>query len=643
MSHRRCVIVLFTACLWLGTAVAEKNSQRDLSRAEVIAFLRAMVDDVERWHLKTDPTSEQKGTLNEFVVRTFLKGDRLPKTDQGQWGQWVQAGAGDTYHSASYYVAGLIHAWRATGEDRYLNAAITQHLPLMVRMCRESDTLFPEQIPTVRAGVTLKIEKPMKGYIPFWWDDGSSRFLNLMPEYGGLIIGGFDPKTDLRRKGYIRKVSQHLAQSLGVMFAEAWWIEKDAKIGEAIVLHQEFWEKTSPWGNMWSVAAPAGLINGNEKWLRRGANIWKTVYEAGQGSMGVRYQRDRRFQGPAIADGQHYRYYGDLAANEGKLSDKNAAYLINQGLNQTLLAEAWSDDPPFDPGIERYDRGKGTWEWINGKPRIYRSKREVPHGSRVGPQHLVLTALGLQALRAKPELWDSLPTNLYPEDWIVPIQQSSESEERWSEPWSPREGVSLRAAARRHSLRLRGEVKGESLQLRVRLVPPDVVPPNRKNERRPEGVFTLGSTGIKSHNDEGEVLILTTNKVAPASGGWFSFEIEIPYTRVKDQKEWVNGSDHFRYEVIAGEEKRIANLHTPAGDLEPFLAGYLKQGLFNWKEIFDEKGYIPGTMFKKAQWGPEDKGKVSHLYGYAFLTSACAQYLIYLDGKTYWDLLSASI
>ncbi len=631
--------LVFTLIAGFASGQDEKPDKPTITPAEVTQFLAAMTDDVERWHLKSDPKSEQRGTLNEFVVRTFLKGDKLPETDQGQWGQWIQAGAGDTYHSAAYYVAGMIHAWRATGDERYLHAAKTQHLPLMVRMSRESDTLFPEQIPTFRAGVEMKIEKPMKGYIPFWWDDGSTRFLKPMPA-SDKYIGGTGEDPVAIRQGYIRSVSQHLAQSLGVMFIEAWWMDRDPLIAEATVLHQQFWDQVSPWGNMWSVAAPAGLISGNQKWLRAGANIWKSPYEAGRGAMGVRYQRKRKFQGPAIADGQHYRYYGDLAANAGKLSDENAAYLINQGLNHSLLPEAWSDDPPFQPGIERYDRGKGTWYWIHGKPHIYRSKREVPHGSRKGPQHLVLTALGMQALRGKPDLWDSLPGE-FPDDLVVPIQQSPQNAETWSESWVPGEGTSLQLAARRHSLRIRGNVRGDSIEIRVRLTQPEVIPKNRQGERRPEGVFTIAAAGAKAANDEGEVLALTTKTVTPAAGG-FSFEIEIPYTRMKGQNEWINGADHFRYEVIVGDQTRIANLHTPAKDVGPFLEDFVERGLANWKRVFDEKGYIPGTMYKKSEWGPEDNSNISHLYGYAFLTSACAQYLIYLDGKNYWDLLTAS-
>ena len=641
MKRHHYAIVSISIFSWSVLIAGWSVSQdKKFSREDAAAFLSTMTDDVERWHLKTDPKSEQRGTLNEFVVRTLLKGDKLPETSQGQWGQWVQAAAGDTYHSASYYVAGMVHAYRATGDGRYLRAVKTQHLPLMVRMVLNSDTLFPEQIPTVRAGVEMKIEKPIKGYIPFWWDDGSSRFLKPT-DSSARTVGGNGSKT--HRHGYLRSVSQHLAQSMGVMFLEAWLLDKDPKVGEATVIHQEFWDKVSPWGNMWSVAAPAGLINGNKKWLRAGSRIWESPYHAGCGAMGVRvHQRDRKFQGPAIADGQHYRYIGNLAAHGGKLSDENATYLINFGLNHSLLPEAWSDSPSFQPGIERYDRGAGTWEWINGKPRIYRSKREVPHGSRMGPQHLALAVLGLQALRVKSELWDSLPGKFYPDDLEVPVQQGEVNAEKWSKPWTVNEGTDLELSARRHSLRIRGKVKGSTLKIRVRLTPPAVKNPKRKEERRPEGIFTVSATGeISGVNDTGQSLVFLEKKVTPMAGG-FGFQLDIPYTWIKDQNEWINGSDHFRYEIIVGEKTRIANLHTPAKDAAQFLEDFVSRGLANWKQIFDEKGYIPVSMYRKHRWGPADGNDISHLYGYAFLTSTCAQYMIYLDGKTYWELIAGS-
>src|SRR5262245_46394650 len=88
------------------------------THSDATAFLTVLADYVERWHLQKD-ASPQRGTVHEFVVTSRLKGEHLPDVNPGQWGQWVQCVGGDTIHAAAWYAIGMIHAWRATGDERY--------------------------------------------------------------------------------------------------------------------------------------------------------------------------------------------------------------------------------------------------------------------------------------------------------------------------------------------------------------------------------------------------------------------------------------------------------------------------------------------------------------------------------------------
>jgi hypothetical protein len=154
------------------------------------------------------------------------------------------------------------------------------------------------------------------------------------------------------------------------------------------------------------------------------------------------------------------------------------------------------------------------------------------------------------------------------------------------------------------------------------------------------GIFTLSDDGaVTATNESDDSLKVAAQSIVPRGDG-FDFEIEVPYTAAKGQAEWINGVDHFGYEVQVGDASRTAYFLTPSSEVKAYLDGYLTEGLANWKAVFDEKGYIPGALHKHVRWGEgNDKREISHLYGYAFLTSACAQYLLYLDGQSYWNLL----
>ena len=84
ISPKHCWIVNLTLLVLILTRPHCFADEAALSRADIKLFLSEMADDVERWHLKSDPTSQQRGTIYEFVVRSKLHSDHLPDTDQGR-------------------------------------------------------------------------------------------------------------------------------------------------------------------------------------------------------------------------------------------------------------------------------------------------------------------------------------------------------------------------------------------------------------------------------------------------------------------------------------------------------------------------------------------------------------------------------
>jgi hypothetical protein len=132
-------------------------------------------------------------------------------------------------------------------------------------------------------------------------------------------------------------------------------------------------------------------------------------------------------------------------------------------------------------------------------------------------------------------------------------------------------------------------------------------------------------------NDRGEPLLMEAT-VEPA-GGASRFVLRIPYTVVKDQKPWINGIEHGRYSIGVGERIRNFHLASSRQQVEAWLEHELGAGLRTWQAIFREKGYVPTGISAGFIWDDlSDSG------GYAHLVSACAQWLLCLEGKSDWEM-----
>jgi len=138
---------------------------------------------------------------------------------------------------------------------------------------------------------------------------------------------------------------------------------------------------------------------------------------------------------------------------------------------------------------------------------------------------------------------------------------------------------------------------------------------------------------FKITNDKGEELIGKV-QIDPNEKNGFKFSIELPYSFVKGQKNWANGVERGQYSIAASGHKPFNFM---IGTDEATLIGHLKHqlagGLRTWEAIFDEFGFIPTGIGAGADWD-----HFSDTGGYAHLISAASEWILYLDGKSDWEL-----
>src|SRR5437667_5196675 len=99
--------------------------------------------------------------------------------------------------------------------------------------------------------------------------------------------------------------------------------------------------------------------------------------------------------------------------------------------------------------------------FVGGKPSPYRSVREIPTGSRFGPQNMVVCGWALQALKTYPGLWDERSAKEAANDLRVRFSDAADSEAVTLGT------ATLRLGSKRSALLLSGTAKGESVAIRI--------------------------------------------------------------------------------------------------------------------------------------------------------------------------------
>jgi hypothetical protein len=599
----------------LGLVVSLAAQSQPLTADETRDFMKKLAMFVEQNHLKKDPKSEQKGMVYEY----------FDVKRKGQVDQWVQGEALDTMHDGSWFAVALVNASRATGDPYYQDLLTQWILPFYCKMLNHSDTLFSAKLDDVDAkghkfGKEHQLQEGEKGFVPYWWDDGASVSLErrrtkmLTPEFSATDRTLGKPNPNFALDGWSHGSSNHLAQDLGVMVQQAWLLlrESDPKlaalVAEAAKNLQEC--RMRHHGYIPAVTAAAALAAGDRA-------LMKHVPELREGPIRNHYvaclappDPAKPQSTPGFADDDEYEYYWGVARSGGELPKPLAFRLIYDAYTHPMLFRYHSDNAEVAPGINRFDLHPLNFQ--GGKPSPYRSTRAVPTGSRAGPQNMIVCGWALQALKARPGLWEERGAKQSAGDLRVGF-------EGLSEPVTLGD-VTIRLASTRNALRISGTMKGEKAVVRIH-----AQADAQADAKGSWAEVTVRKGGAAAVNDAGEALR------AESKTDGSTFEITLPYTVVKDQKSWANGLEHFRYTIASGDAKRNYYLASSEEQVKTALLRELGEGLRTWRAIFDEKGYIPTG--DGAGWS-----QFSDAGGYAHLLSAASQWLLYLDGKRDWDV-----
>jgi hypothetical protein len=364
-----------------------------LSAAETKAFMKDLAKYVFDHHLRQDAKSPMRGMVYEY-----FDVDR-----KGQHDQWVQGEALDTMHDGAWLAAGLVHAYRATGDSFYKEFLTWWLLPFYCKMLNHSDELFSAATNDARPKAHTfdkehQLQTGEKGFVPYWWDDGASISLERRRDRDALgpfactdrFAGKQNP--DFRLSGYSHGSSNHLAQDFGVMLQTAWLLLRESNKPSERPLAAEVAEaarhlhecRMRHHGHIPMCDAPAALTAGDAKLMQHvpdlsGATLWNPSNHYTRAL--DEFKPDQRMPFPGFADDQVYRYYFGIAKHGGKLPQALAFRTVYDAFTEPLLYRAYCDDAGAPPGINRFDLH--PYYAVNARPEDYRSDRKGPGARRV--------------------------------------------------------------------------------------------------------------------------------------------------------------------------------------------------------------------------------------------------------------------
>lgn len=392
---------------------------------ETAAFMKRLAEYVVAHHLKRDADSPQRGMIYEYF---WVEKQGTPQ-------QWIQGEALDTMHDGAWFACAMVNAYRATGDPFYKEVLTRFQLPFYLKMLNHGDELFTSERDDSRpqardiwtANKEHRLQGREKGFVPYWWDDGASVSLERVNQKEPLpVFPARDelagkPNPDYRLSGYSFGSSNHLAQDLGAMLQLAWLLLQDsddaadqdlaAQVADAARNLQDCRTRHGS-GNIPAVLAACGLATRDEAILRRiPQDTWKSVLAQKNHFQRatLNFQPDQRYATPGFADDQQYRYYASTA-REGTLTEPAAWRCVYDAFTEPKLYDAYCDDAPRPPGINRFDLY--PFHYRDGQPEHLRSQRKgpfqgpIPIGSRMGPQNMICCGWALQALAEYPNLWE---------------------------------------------------------------------------------------------------------------------------------------------------------------------------------------------------------------------------------------------
>lgn len=409
-----------------GWATASERC-KPMTVAETRDFLKRLASFVVENHLKQNPASPQSGMIYEYF---WVKKKGLPQ-------QWIQGEGLDTMHDGAWFAVAMVNAFRATEDPFYRDILVRKQLPFYLKMLNHSDELFTSERNDGRPGddrgwkgsKEWLLQGREKGFAPYWWDDGASVSLDMLNRrdkddhvnFAGHNVLAGKENPERRLSGYSHGSSSHMAQDLAVMLQQCWLLLREsgdtadrkivAEIAEAARNLQEC--RARHGAQAIPMVKAALSVMQDDPAIRAALPdiTWKVV---ANGRSDYRralfnFKPDEKVTLPGFADDQEYRYYVTVARC-GTLPSPAAFSLVYDAYTLPMLHRMYCDDMPAPPGINVFDLH--PYAFVNGKPADYRSERKGPGGrprpvgSRFGPQNMVVSGWGLQALKANPGLWD---------------------------------------------------------------------------------------------------------------------------------------------------------------------------------------------------------------------------------------------
>ncbi|QIF04972.1 hypothetical protein [Roseimicrobium sp. ORNL1] len=425
---RSCLAAVYLATTLYAQTSAEPawtraaDERGPMTADEARAFMKRLAQHAVEHHMKK-ADSPQRGMMYEYV---WWK-------KQGQPGGFIQGEALDTMHDGSWFACAMANAHRATGDAYYKEVLVKWQLPFYLKMLNESDTLFDNKQVDVRdeAKDTWKNAKEWllqgseKGFVPYWWDDGESVSLEMLgkkserPFFPCTNAFAGQPNPEFRLKGWSHGSSNHLAQDLAILLIQSWLLlhespdKADQDLAAACALAAKNLQECrarhgSP--NIPVVLAACGLLNGDESMLKR-LESWdetQPVHFKNAFTKAVsEFKPGQKLAIPAFADDAMYTYYTGVSKHRG-ITWPLATKLAFDAFSIPLLWQAYSDDGPVPPGVNRFDLT--SINFIDGRPEHVRSQRKgprggpIPIGSRFGPQNMAVCGWALQAAFIDPNM-----------------------------------------------------------------------------------------------------------------------------------------------------------------------------------------------------------------------------------------------
>jgi hypothetical protein len=616
----------------------QAHEQGSPTAAETRAIMKSWAECVYGNHLKTKD-SPQKGMVYEyFDVRR-----------KGQFDQFVQGEALDTMHDGAWLAAAMVHAYRVTDDDYYRRMLLEHQLPFYLKMLNHSDELFSPERNNARTDAPKfnrehLLQAGEKGFVPYWWDDGSSVSLerrqkkDLRPDFPATDFLAGKPNPNFLLSGYSHGSSNHLAQDLGVMLVAVWSLTKeeagDGKQGSAERLKEveeacrNLYEcRMRHHGPIPMCVAPLALATGDEKLMQRVTDPSdKRLWTPGNHYTRAFYDFEpgKRYSAPGFMDDAEYHYYSAVARAGGEILRPIAFKLIYDALTEPLFYGHYCDDQSAPPGMNRFDLYPLYAK--DGKPEHFRSEkkgpfnRPIPTGSRMGPQSMVVAGWALQLLDEHPGIWDERYTKQFGDDVRVDLHDPTPWEKKREPKYSPvvLGDLKLEVAATRTALLVRTR----------RIV--DVPPLRIHRFADAKGSYADLALGHPAAtNDDGDYV-----QIMVQEGDDDELSISIPFACTKGQLPWATAIEHSRISLKYGDAVKNLYVASREEDVRSRLKWELAGGLRTWQAVFESKGYIPTGLGRGEPWDHfSDSG------GYAHLIKAASQYLLWSEGKRDWEEL----